>query len=147
MSLLILTCFTLMGCPAGHFYDYEYSGNSKKENYGYSRIEFNKETDIIIKCGFFVDFIDKTKGLATFIEFENETNFDRTDISVSSSTYGDFNYESELKKPTASDFDSDLTYKILIDSGSERKILKRIKNDTISIKIKGEKIFEFIKTE
>ncbi len=137
-----------MGCPAGHFYDYEYNGNSEKESYGYSKIDFNEETDIIIKCGFYVDFINKTKGLVTFIRFENKQNgINKSDISVNSSTYGILPFESNLEKPTASDFDSDFTFKTLIDSGRERKILKRIKNDTISIRIKDKKVFEFIKSE
>ncbi|WNH10853.1 hypothetical protein [Thalassobellus suaedae] len=147
ISFLILICFTLMSCPAAHFYDYEYNGISKKENYGYSRILYSEKTDIIIKCGFFVTRIGRVKGLAAFIQFDNKLkNINKSDISINSSTYGALSFESELAKPTASDFDSDFTFKIPIESGSERKILKRIKNDTITIKIKG-KVFEFIKKE
>lgn len=83
ITILLLTCFTLIGCPAGQFYEYKYLGNKlpKEEPGFYTLIEFNEETNLTVRIGDYHEFIDSKKsGLVAIIKVN--PNFDLSKDSL-----------------------------------------------------------------
>lgn len=81
-----------MGCPAGHFHEYKYTRiKLPHDELSYTRIKFNKETDLYIKTGYYNEFIrEKENGLATIIKVNPNYDFNKDKIikKVSSSIFG-----------------------------------------------------------
>ncbi|MGB5646571.1 MAG: hypothetical protein WBM55_05580, partial [Muriicola sp.] len=104
ISILILTCFTLIGCPPGHFHEYNYIGTELPyDRLAYTRIEFNEQTDLYIKTGYYYEFIDeKENGLATIIKVNPEFNLKKDNVvkEVKSTLFGKLNRMEKLPYTT-----------------------------------------------
>ncbi|MCB9203324.1 MAG: hypothetical protein H6604_09840 [Flavobacteriales bacterium] len=150
ISLLILTCFTLMGCPPGHFHEYKFIGTElPHDGLAYTRIEFNNETDLHIKTGYYYEFIhEKENGLATVIKVNPNYDLSKDNVvrKVKSSIYGQLEKMDSLPY-TARVYDTanTLMYNLTFEKRNERKTLKKIENDTISIELTNGKTLQFVR--
>lgn len=139
-----------MGCPPGHFHEYKYTGIELPHNeLAYTRIEFNKQTDLYIKTGYYYEFINKKEnGLATVIKVNPKFNLKKERVvkEVRSSLFGKLSKIDSLPYTTrVYDTINSLLYNLTFEKRNESKTLKKIKNDTISIELANGKILRFIR--
>ena len=135
-----MTCFTLVGCPPGHFHEYKYIGTElPHDELAYTRIEFNERTDLYIKTGYYYEFIDeKENGLATVIKVNPEFDLKKDKVvkEVKSMLFGKLNRMEKLPYTTrVYDTINILMYNLTFEKRNERKTLKKIEKDTISIEL------------
>ncbi|MEA1787714.1 hypothetical protein U1E44_16550 [Arenibacter sp. GZD96] len=150
LSAFTLICFTLMSCPAGHFHDYKYLGvELKNEQNSSTRIEFNEKTDLYLRVGYYIQFIDeKQNGLSA--EIEANPNFDGnlndSIKEIKSSTFGKLNRTNNIYGANQNfDLKNTILYNLTFNHYNETKTLKKIKNDTISIEFTNGKKLVFIR--
>lgn len=149
ISLLILTCFTLTGCPPGHFHEYKYIGTElQRDVLADTRIELN-ETDLLVRVGYYHEFIhEKENGLATIVKVNSNFDLSKNDIvkDVKSSLFGKLTRTDGLPYTTrVYDTRNTLMYNLTVEDRNERRMLKRIKNDTISIELTNGKNLRFVR--
>lgn len=150
ITLLVLTCFTLLGCPPGQFHSYTYIGTQMlRDGLVQAAIAFEEEADIAVKAGYYYEFInEKDYGLATIIEINKDSGLDKKEIvrEVKSSTFGELKEVDTLPylngvydKPTT------LLHNLTFKNLSARRASKKIKNDTISIQLTNGKKLLFVR--
>ena len=146
--MLFLGCFTLMGCPSEHYYRYKYVGeDSLGTDREFTLLKFNEVTDIGITCGFYYQFTgEKEKGLATRIVIKRNEKFEvlKTKVKVTSSKLGALK-QRQIPNGSHPDALPALLFDKQIDVKQERKILKRIENDTITIAFANGMTYPFVK--
>lgn len=139
-----------MGCPPGHFHEYKYIGTElPHDGLAYTRIEFNEQTDLHIKAGYYYEFIDdKESGLATVIKINPEFDLKKDAVvkEVKSSLFGKLNRQEKLPYTTrVYDTINTLMYNLTFEKRNERKTLKKIETDTISIELTNGKKLLFVR--
>ena len=150
ITWLFLICFALMGCPAGHFHNYEYLGTElQSDHLNFARIPFNNETDILIKTGYYFEFINqKENGLTVIIKANPAFILNEKSIikKVSSSLFGDF--EKVVNLPYTArvhDTINTLMYNLALQTKNETRTLKLLTKDTIKIHLSNGKALHFVK--
>lgn len=139
-----------MGCPPGHFHEYEFIGTElPHDGLAYTRIEFNEETDLYIKTGYYYEFInEKESGLATVVKVNPNFDLKNENVvkEVKSSLFGQLKKINNLPYTTrVFDTTNTLMYNLTFEKLNERKALKKIENDTISIELTNGKILQFVR--
>lgn len=142
-------CFILMGCPPGHFYEYKFIGEKiEDDNLWYTRTKFDDKIELLVRGGYYNQFIeDKKTGLAMIIGIESKESIkDNFITSVSSSMFGEFIRKDSLPYiARVWHLNEKILYDLTLDNKNERKMLKKIKNDTITIEFHNNKKLLFIK--
>lgn len=139
-----------MSCPPGHFHEYKFIGTELPyDGIPYTRIAFNNETDLYIKTGYYYEFIhEKENGLATVIKVNPNYDLSKDNVvrKVKSSIYGQLKKMESLPH-TARVYDTanTLMYNLTFEKRNERKTLKKIENDTISIELTNGKTLQFVR--
>ncbi len=141
-----------MGCPSGYFHEYKYTGiKLPHDELSYTRIKFNKETDLYIKTGYYNEFIrEKENGLTTIIKVNPNYDFNKDKVikKVSSSFFGQLKKIDSLPYTTrVYDTTNTLMYNLTFDKRNERKILKKIENDTILIELTNGQTLNFVRKQ
>jgi len=139
-----------MGCPPGHFHEYKYIGTElARDGLDYTRMEYNEKADLYVKVGFYYEFIEqKEKGLAIVIKANPDFDLTKESIikEVKSSIFGKLNKKESLPYTTrVYDTINTLMYSLKIEECKERKTLKKIENDTISIELTNGKKLLFVR--
>ncbi|MCB0460701.1 MAG: hypothetical protein R2821_08840 [Flavobacteriaceae bacterium] len=145
LLLLISISFTLLGCPAGHFHEYKFIGEDFSDTNFHTKIKFNNETDLYINCGYFYEFIGKKEnGITAIIKVDTNTKLDKNKLVkvVKSSLYGELKKVDSLPHTVRiKDTLNTLMYKLNFEKRNERKTIKEIEKDTITIElITGKKL-------
>lgn len=156
--LLILTCFTLTGCfplmgcrPRSYFTEYKYIGTElPHDRYAYTRIGFNKETDLYIRTGYYFDFIDKKEnGLTTVIKANSNFDLCKNKIikEVKSSILGKLKRIDSLPYTTSVyDTTNTIRYNLTFEKHHVKNNMRKIKKDTISIELTNGKKLLFVRS-
>lgn len=141
---------TLTGCPPGHFHEYKYIGTElQRDVLADTRIELNEETDLLVTVGYYHEFIhEKENGLATIVKVNSNFDLSKNNIvkEVKSSLFGELIRTDGLPYTTrVYDTRNTLMYNLTVEDRNERRMLKRIKNDTISIELTNGKNLLFVR--
>ncbi|MEW4925771.1 hypothetical protein [Algibacter sp. 2305UL17-15] len=140
--LLILACFTLMGCPLGHFHEYKYIGKELPHDDDYStRIEFNEQTDLLIQVGYYFSRKPRENGLVTNVEINSNFDLKKEEVikGVTSKVYG------KLLRIDTLINQNTLRFRIIFEKRNEKRTLRKIKNDTIIIELANDKKLLFVR--
>lgn len=140
-----------MGCPASQFYEYEkVEGKMTDGKKSTTRAELLDETDFNIKVGYYFQYIDeKENGLITIVETypSFDGNAEGLIKEVKSSTFGKLKKTKDIYKLTGNvELKNKLIYKLTFDHHNEKKTLKKLRNDTISIEFTHGKKSMFVST-
>ena len=151
ITFLLLTCFTLMGCPAGHFYDYKYLGNElpNEEPNFHTSIELNEQTNLFVRIGDYHEFIyGKKSGLVAIIKVNPTFDLSKDSLvkEVKSSFFGKLTKTDSLPY-TARKYILDTTNTIMYNLTFDTVKTKEIVNDTISIELTNGKKLQFVRNE
>ncbi len=147
ITLLILSCFTLMGCPPGNYNDYFLVGNNlNKTEYGYKYI-LNNKTEFSIKAGSYYSF-SKSFQSGISVSFHYDENdqiesFKEEKLKIYSKNFGELKRvenKNFLKLPI-NDSENFEFYSAELDKKKMKK--KKIENDTIFIELNGKQILKF----
>ena len=127
-SLLLLTA-----CPASHFHNYSYVGNNEKEILIGNELNYSNFSNIQnAKCGFLYQFIDNKERLL-IVKIDSLTEKIK---SVESKKLGVLQKVEKIELDKANINNSEV-YRKIIESKNESKILKNLKNDTITIELEN----------
>ncbi len=143
---LILFCFTLFGCPASHFYKYEFIGSKlPEEKFGFKRVKLEPQNDLLINIGYFCEYAgNRENGLGAVIKADKNVNPNTLIKKVRSYKFGPLKKVDSLF--TYND-ENIIVYRLIFEKRREKKTLRKIKNDTISIELKNGKKLFFVRKE
>ncbi|MCF7569656.1 hypothetical protein L3X37_15015 [Sabulilitoribacter arenilitoris] len=131
-----------MSCIPGRFHEYKFIGTELPNDDRYStRIEFNKQTDLLIAVGYYFSRKPRENGLIANIKTSSNFDFKKEEIikGVTSKVYG------ELTKIDTLINQNTLRYRMILKKRNEKRTLRKIKNDTISIELANDKKLLFIR--
>jgi len=142
-------CLSLLGCPPHHIRDYEYVGQkSNGKERGFEKLPWGKDSEILVSCFFYYSFIGK-KDRAIITKFMTKKNaqLDLQDLKVKvhSEKLGELE---QMELPDLPNWDSlpTIIFGRKVDNKSERKILKMLENDTITVSFDNGFEYHFVRT-
>ncbi len=139
--LLFVVSFTFKGCPAGHYHKYTYVGDEEVDNsQWFTKLTLNGHLQLEVSCGYYIDF---TRNRHTGISFSVSTD-ETVEISASalvksvhSSTFGPM---TQYPVERFEDFPVDTIHTASFEhrfqerkQRNERRMLKQIENDTVTV--------------
>ncbi|TDP58323.1 hypothetical protein [Flavobacterium dankookense] len=148
--LLILSCYTLMGCPGGKFHEYKYTGmDSQDDEFAFTKVKYDGDNFLNIRTGYYIKYMKpKLSGLTATIKLSPNIDLSKNEIikEIKSTAFGKLNKVDSLSYPNqVSESENCLTYTLTFENNNETKMLKKIKNDTISIELSNGKTLEFVR--
>ncbi|MFD2726653.1 hypothetical protein [Hyunsoonleella rubra] len=143
---LVLICLTLFSCPAAHYYDYDFiDPQAPKEKFGFTRLKLDQQNDLLLNVGYFYEYSgNRENGLGAVIKTKKSINPNTLVNKVRSHKFG------PLKKVDSlftDDHENITLYRLIFEKRKERKSLRLIKNDTISIELKNGKKLLFLRNQ
>ena len=150
--LLLLGCFTFIGCPPSEYHSYELIGNNAAGNdQEFTLLKYNDSTSIGIRCGFYYEYIgEKERALVTVLKLNNTKDIDSlsSKVSITSSKLGALEKrDKQLDYLYLSDSTASIIFSKKIDLKREDKIVKLLENDTITIRFDNGMNYHFMKRQ
>ena len=144
-----LVCVTLLACPAGTYYDYQFVGTKlPNDNNSDTRIEYNQDFDLYIGVTYFYQYgLQRQNGLVA--KFKTNTNVDLTNVNpiqeVKSSTFGTLNRVQFVADSTDfSNTNNAVVYNLIFEKRQLNRTLRKTRRDTISIALVNGKTLLFV---
>lgn len=146
--ILSLCCLTLISCPAGNYYKYEYIGEeSIGFNGRFTELKLNDSTNIQILCGAYISFItkDQDKGLFAELRANQKSKLDikNANVKVISSKIGNLKKTRSIKIHYLDSLNN-LVFDKKINLKKQKQLLRLVQNDTITFEFENGMKYQFV---